>query len=379
MPIARDDSQVKTSLADSTGFLFQRDRIVVLGRTQAGKTVYIARLYGELYSHSQSWLSMRARSGLAHTTFMKMCADMANGRWPDPTGDQKFIDCDLSFNGNLYRLTMLDYSGEDFTRAFVGGDINSENTRALLDHLDHACGVILLIDPQNAVDSRDPTKQADDDWGMTQAVKRIREFPGGESVPIAIVLTKCDIHKGMILALGGLKKFRDDYLLWITRTAVRYYRTFECSAVRVTHQGRTSGGSPDLTKPPLNVVEPLKWILEQLESARVRDRNAAEQERREQLITRTLAHAREAIRTEPTDASFELATKLIRQLPRDCKNDSRVRDAYDEIRAAAVEQGVRADGRNTKLWLLVIAGVLVAISIVMIIVYLVQNPSVPSR
>ena len=342
---------------------FQRDRIVVIGRTQAGKTVYITRLYHELWSKPQRWLSMRALSGVAHTALMKMCGDMANGQWPGTTVGQRYVDCELKFNGTPYRMTLLDYPGEVFTKAFVLGESDTEDTTTLLDHIDHARGVLLLIDPKNAVDARDPVKRADDDFGMTAVVDRIRSFPGGKKVPIAIVVTKCDIHENMIHALGGLKKFAEDYLLWITRTAKHHYRVFPCAAVRPSRENRAGGGAPDLSKPPVNVVEPLKWILELLESDVRKGQIIVDQDKKEKLISSAIAQVRELIYTTPTEANFEKAKNLLRQLPDDAKQDVRVKHAYAELKAAAVDHGVRREEIDTRRWILFTVGTVVLLLI----------------
>lgn len=304
---------------------------------------------------------MRALSGVAHTALMKMCGDMANGKWPEATIGQRFVDCELKFNGTPYRMTLLDYPGEVFTKAFVRGESDTEDTTTLLDHIDHARGVILLIDPKNAVDARDPVKRADDDYGMTAVVDRIRSFPGGETVPIAIVITKCDLHENMIVALGGLKKFVDEYLLWITRTAKDHYRAFPCAAVRPSRESRAGGGAPDLSKPPVNVVEPLKWILELLEAVVVQKQVSADEVAKAELVSSAIAQAHELTRTAPTEENFERAKNLLRQLPDEAKRDKRVKHAYSELRAAAVDHVARAESKSTVRWLLFTVGVVVVL------------------
>ena len=294
---------------------FVRDRIVVLGRTKAGKTIYIARLYHELWSKPQEWFSMRALDGIAHTSIMTMCGELANGRWPAATTGQRYIDCELKFNSTSHRLTILDYPGEVFSKAFVRGESDTEDTITLLEHVDHARGVILLIDPQNAVDSRDPSKRADDDYGMTAVVDRIRKFPGGESVPIAIVLTKCDIHQSMILSLGGVKEFVKDYLLWITRTAGLNHKVFCCAAIRLGRSRRTGGSGPDLSKPPLNVVEPLRWILEKLESGAVRVQLVAAKATEQLTLNDTVQRALSILDDELSHHNCSRASEMLSDLP----------------------------------------------------------------
>ena len=348
---------------------FIRDRIVVLGRTQAGKTVYIARLYHELWSKPQSWLSMRALSGPAHTSLMTMCSELANGRWPGATIGQRYVDCELKFNTTVHRMTILDYPGEVFTKAFVLGESDTDDTTSLLEHVDHAKGVILLIDPKNAVDSRDPTKRADDDFGMAAVVDRIRKFPGGENVPIAIVMTKCDLHESMIIQLGGLKVFTEEYLHWIIRTAVSSYKVFPCAAVRLSRSSRSESRAPDLVKPPVNVIEPLKWILEKLELRAEKTQLAAQREKKDEVLVQAIAQAREIIAKGATNANCVQARRLLSAITSDHQGDRRVGELRAEIDAAVTDYEEQHEKKQTRNWILFGAAMFVLIPVVIIVLY----------
>ena len=348
---------------------FIRDRIVVLGRTQAGKTVFIARLYHELWSKPQSWLSMRALSGPAHTSLMTMCAELANGRWPAATTGQRYVDCELKFNTTVHRMTILDYPGEVFTKAFVLGVSDTDETRSLLEHVDHAKGVILLIDPKNAVDSRDPTKRADDDFGMAAVVDRIRKFPGGEKVPIAIVMTKCDLHESMIIQLGGLKVFTEEYLHWIIRTAVSSYNVFPCAAVRLSRSSRSGTGAPDLAKPPVNVIEPLKWILEKLEVRAERSQLANEREKKDEILVQAITQARAIIAQGATNANCGQARRILSAITNDRQGDRRVVELSAEIDAVVTANEEQHEKKETRFWILVGAATIVLILVVSIVLY----------
>ena len=61
-----------------------RDRIVVLGRRGAGKTVFLARLYEALWQKREGLLA-RAVDGVAHQRFMECVARMEAGQWPEAT------------------------------------------------------------------------------------------------------------------------------------------------------------------------------------------------------------------------------------------------------------------------------------------------------
>ncbi|MSR45316.1 MAG: hypothetical protein EXS15_08210 [Phycisphaerales bacterium] len=282
---------------------------------------------------------------------MTMCGDLASGRWPGATIGQRYVDCDLKFHSKLHRLTILDYPGEVFTKAFVRGESDSEDAASLLDHVDHAKGVILLIDPKNALESRDHTTRADDDFGMTAVVDRIRTYPGGEAVPIAIVLTKCDLHEAKILELGGLKVFISEYLHWITRTAGSHYKTFPCAAVRLTRESRTGNGAPSLVKSPINVIEPLIWILESLDSQIAKSQIAADSQAKSQSFNQTLAEVRDLIAQGVTNANCERAIRILADLTVEHHGDPRIQALRNEIEAARLDHEEHSEKRKTVFYL----------------------------
>jgi len=107
---------------------------------------------------------------------------------------------------------MLDFSGETFSKAFVTGESIGESVEVLKDHVDLAKGVIILIDPINVSSSQNSILPIDDTYGMTRLVDRIRTWPNGKCVPIAIVFTKSDVRGEMIREFGGAENFAK---LWI--------------------------------------------------------------------------------------------------------------------------------------------------------------------
>lgn len=248
--------------------IFERDRIVILGRTQAGKTVYMSRLYEQLWNSKSPLIHMRTLSGVPHVTLMKMISSMQEGHWPLGTLESTHIDVEVNFANRKFKLIMLDYPGEVFSKAFVEGEIDRADTRDLVEHIDRAAGAILLVDPKNAVESRDQLKRADDDYGMAAVVHRIRSHPGGDQVPLAIVLTKLDERANLIRSLGGLKVFSHAYLSNLIRPAVKSYKIFVTVAVYSRISRRTGKSVPNLQEAPLKVVEPLSWILHRLTQAK---------------------------------------------------------------------------------------------------------------
>lgn len=255
-----------------------RDRVVILGRTQAGKTVFVARLYEQLWNSRTAEVHMRSLVGTNHIALMDQSAAMREGNWPKPTADQLYTDVEVTFAKRKFRMTLLDYPGEVFSKAFVRGELTANDTIGLVEHVDRAAGLIVLTDPKNAVESRDQSKRADDDFGMQQVIHRIRSFPDGQNVPVAIVLTKCDERNDLIRSLGGLETFAKTYLSNLLRPAGRESKLFKAVAVWTRKSSRTGKLVPDLDREPVNLVQPLIWVLQKiLLQQAAQDRDSAKQ------------------------------------------------------------------------------------------------------
>lgn len=248
-----------------------RDRIVVLGRRKAGKTIYLARLYESAWNGRVAGLHMRAipGPGNGHERFMSVVDSMSRGHWPEATVGSTTTPIDVEYRGERTLMIALDYPGEVFRRAFVLGS-EEESARELREHVDRAAGVILLLDPDVAI-TGDMTEKVDDDYGMSEAIRRIREQPGGESVPVAIVLTKCDKHGDLIKEAGGLRGFTDRYYHNILRACRGRHRRFSAAAVRVRRDAR-GHEVPTLKHPPINILEPMAYCIERVMTGRRQER-----------------------------------------------------------------------------------------------------------
>ena len=244
-----------------------RDRIVVLGRRRAGKTIYLSRLYESAWNGRFQGLHMRAipGPGNGHERFMETIAQLREGSWPESTMGSTTTPIDVEFGGETHLLIALDYPGEVFRRAFVQG---SEEDAAieLRDHVDRAAGVILLLDPDVAVTGR-IEETVDDDYGMSEAIRRIRTQPNGENVPIALVLTKCDIHEGLVKEEGGLRAFFHKHYHNILRVSKKPSRMFAAAAVRVRRDARGTF-LPTLKHDAINILEPMVYCIKQIQGSR---------------------------------------------------------------------------------------------------------------
>lgn len=241
-----------------------RDRIVILGRRRAGKTVFLARLYKTLWSSSSDF-HMRALSGESHTACIEVIDELESGTWPASTLGSQYTDIEVTYKGNKRLLVSLDYPGEVFRQAFVQ-NASTEDAQELLDHVDRAAAVIILLDP-SVIHSGESNEIIDDEYGMTQVLNRIREWPENKDIPIVIVLTKCDIHKHLLRDSGGLVEFTRSNYMNLLRAMDRF-KIFASAAV-FTKQGQNGDRIPDMSKPPVGVVEPLEYCLKKITSQEI--------------------------------------------------------------------------------------------------------------
>jgi len=252
----------------------ERDAIVILGRRRAGKTVYLATLYAKHWKASDG-LTMKALAGPTHKMLMDIVDRLKHGQWPDSTLGTRQLEFELDDHGRKQLLIAFDYAGENFSKAFVEEDQSSPDVVKLLGYLKRAAAVILLIDPLVAVKGRND-EVMDDDYGMVQAVERIRNWPGGDQVPIVLVLTKWDLTRKLIHESGSPGQFVQRHYPALLRTLGRV-KVYEVSAVQ---QKPDADGKPAPTPDslPLNIEKPLRFCLDQLRA----QEQAREQARREQ-------------------------------------------------------------------------------------------------
>lgn len=241
-----------------------RDRIVILGRRKSGKTVFLARLYERLWN-SKGHIHMAAVDGNSHVQLLKEIDAMSKRQWPAATEGLRTFKLEVTFHGQKFLLLAPDYPGEVFRKAFME---NSDEplVRELLDNIDRAAALIVMVDPSVALQT-DLIQQADQDFGLVAAVNRLRDWPGAEHVPVAVVVTKCDRYREAIEAEGGFSRFVRDRFFNLYRAAVRDSRVgmaFACAAVRTRRDG-LGAEIPDLTKAPKGLIEPLEFCLTQMQ------------------------------------------------------------------------------------------------------------------
>jgi hypothetical protein len=282
----------------------RRDRVVVLGRTRAGKTIYLARLYEQCWK-GDGPLRMEAHDGRTHLALLSAVEQMQDHRkWPPATEGSNYLDLHLQWKGHGLTMVSLDYPGEVFHRAFVE-QVEDEDTRELIDHVRRAAAVLLLIDPKVLATGR-LGESADDDFGMVQALRYLRSLPGGREVPIALVLTKIDENAALLRHHGKLRGFAERFCANLLRT-VPGLRVFGVCAVR-SRRDSLGRRVPDLDRPPRGLTGPLEYCMQRVVQGRlVEARTRAEEMMRERVIREERVAAAEA----SADNRFWLAVNVV--------------------------------------------------------------------
>lgn len=274
-PIAaiRDESAplLEESLETDAG-VPERDRIVVVGRRGSGKTIYLAELYHKMW-RTLDGMTAKAISGQVHSRLMQVHQTLQAGQWPPPTQLGTFqIELELEHAGRKRLMVTLDFAGELFRKAFVEEQTDFPGVPELTNHIDRAAAVLLLVDP-SIVAGIDHDAAMDDDFGLVQAVQRIRNWPGGDSVPIVLVLTKMDQYQHLLDQFGGSKAFVRHHFPALVRE-MKHVPIFQVSAVQT--QKKSDGTiAPSADSQPVNIDMPLRFCLDLID----KNQETAEQQR----------------------------------------------------------------------------------------------------
>lgn len=258
----------------------KRDRVVILGRTQAGKTVFLAALYDACWNRGGS-IRIEAVDGLTHKAMMENIEMLRAGKWPSSTTGTKYLDFLITVDGRSRPLVSLDYPGEVFRKVFIDG-LQTDDVQDLIDHIDRAAAVIILVDPmivKNAV----PTIAMDDNYGMAKAIERIRSWPGGENIPVAIVLTKYDKYRTQIHDFGGAVKFVHHHYKYLVRSTHRA-NVFACSVLGIKQGNHENSTSPKVFDSS-GTIQPIHWILNQLQQVELEQEAAEKSEKLQMMIS----------------------------------------------------------------------------------------------
>lgn len=252
-----------------------RDRIIILGRRSSGKTVYLSVLYDKLWN-SLGPFRIKALKGASHVEFIKVVEDLKANTWPPATQGLSENLLELTYNEQKRTIVALDYPGEVFTNAFVK-EVESNETNVLLDHIDHAQALIVLIDPEHIVKG-DLHSKIDNNYGLLQAVNRIQNWPDGKDVPIVLALTKADKNYYLVKRDGGTKQFIVKHMSQLIR---------DINGIKgccVSAYG-CLGTVNENEKHTIKVEEPLLYCLQKIERMESKKRERRKKEKYHHYIT----------------------------------------------------------------------------------------------
>jgi len=158
-------------------------KVVLLGYSGAGKTSYMAALYGVM-QHEMRGFQLRATDPADHDEWLKLVRLMQHGDYPPATARRDEYRFDLYYRGQ----PILDFAWADYRGAAIMDTRDQAQTAALLNDLQEAAGVMLFCD----------ARQLAERGGRGTYVGRMVSLVGqavantSEQKVVAIVLTKID-------------------------------------------------------------------------------------------------------------------------------------------------------------------------------------------
>ncbi|MFM7259635.1 MAG: hypothetical protein ACKO3W_03430, partial [bacterium] len=299
--------------ANSSG---QRDTVLVLGGPGAGKTVWIARLLDALRTPTslldgripdgETWIAGRGATTLqidftdneSKRRNEALITSLEAKSWPIPTLDavEHVVDFTLTGEGirtPRRRLILVDLPGSALLAAFAPSNPSTLTIGWTVgNQLARTAAVVLLIDPVRATErSRESIDLANATVAM---LEHLRASPEGRSIPIAIVLSKCDRGYKTIMREGGVRRFAERHLGPVLEAAGSA-RVYISSATR---SRLVSPGyrEPSTRRPVENLVEPMHFLLRTLDRI---DSIRARSAKRRPLAERTHAASRVEMAAPP--------------------------------------------------------------------------------
>jgi len=267
----------------------ERDCIVVLGRRQSGKTIFLASIYARLWK-SLDGLTAKSLTGDVHRQLMSVHQMLREGEWPPSTLGTTQLTLEIEYHGKRRLLVALDFAGELFSKAFVEEQVDWPGVKELVKHIDRAAAVLMLVDP-SVVAGGDKHAAMEDDFGLVQAAERIRNWPGGKDVPIILVLTKVDQYQQLLDQHGGTLEFVRRQFPALLRL-LKEVPIIQVSAVQVEMDAQGKA-RPRRDSTPINIDCPVRYCLREIEKAeRVTEMEQAEDQRR-MLESRLLQEERQ--------------------------------------------------------------------------------------
>lgn len=240
----------------------KRDGIVILGRSNAGKTLYITALYVRFKGvpkNPERDAQIIPYDQATEDYCRNKLETLSKGAWPTANEDSQPLEFSVNYEGGHVRLTTMDPKGEAFEKAFNPVHEHDADVKRLVEHIDHAAGLMLLSDPQAVTKGR-----SNDDWLFWKAVCHLcgDDATVPVDMPVALVLTKNDINAELIASAGGIDAF----------CAKRYPRLssrvpeLAKFAVSVCGQTTKNGKVVPVAQTTQGISDPFNYVLDALKT-----------------------------------------------------------------------------------------------------------------
>lgn len=185
-------------------------RVLMMGTEACGKTILLAVLAQKYRALGEEGYFLEAMNAEAHAFTNRNWEILANqGEWPPatPPGALRGFIWRLhrrasSVHGEpapaseiLVDLTMADFAGEVFRKAFGRGDTTSEEAAQLMAFVHQTDGIVCLVNLRDIIDEQDVERKSETEWAIKNlidhAAKRLH-------IPVLLAFTQADRYEALL-------------------------------------------------------------------------------------------------------------------------------------------------------------------------------------
>ena len=242
--------------------------IAAIGPSGAGKTVYLGML-SDILSRQIDSLQLLARGAFSIRLQQQAMAALSQCEFPEKTPNEpdrwNWMHCQvLRKKKKPAELIMPDLAGEALLE-----EVDHPNTYPVIRaFLAKSAGVLVLIDAPRA-----EAGESDEDFHIMKLISYLCELPsdqetGWKNRPVALVFTKADQCEHCFDDPAAFGKRHTPGLVQQCRERLRRHHFFAVGVAgavgtRLQPHGRVH---VPLRVEPRGIVEPFKWLLEELET-----------------------------------------------------------------------------------------------------------------